>query len=167
MTVLVGAVAWRESYDFEFAYVRLRGDRGPYYAGYLVLGQGKVYLLDGIPADAPYEGQLQEQQPSRWWWSPYQSNGWTIDVVERSGDGPRWAGFAYRTTRLGLHAIILPCWFIMTLLVALPAPVMARRLGRLRRRRANRCVNCGYDLRGSPDRCPECGTVPAPPTPAA
>jgi hypothetical protein len=160
MIVLLAAVAWRDSYDFEFAYVRPSRDGRPYDTGYVVLTQGKLYLLDGIPADRPYAGQLYERYPARWWWSPYQSNGFSIDIIERSGDGVSWSGFAYRTTRLGFRAIILPCWFVVVLLVALPAPMLARGLRRLRRRLANRCVNCGYDLRGSPGQCPECGVVP-------
>jgi hypothetical protein len=43
-------------------------------------------------------------------------------------------------------------------------PFVVRRLHRRRRRRrqqAGLCGQCGYDLRATPERCPECGAVPA------
>jgi len=56
----------------------------------------------------------------------------------------------------------VPIWFAMLLLATLPA-VEARRIVRNRRRnrraRLGLCVQCGYDLRASPDRCPECGKL--------
>src|SRR5688500_13770574 len=45
------------------------------------------------------------------------------------------------------------------------ATIAAVRMGRQATRlREGLCVKCGYDLRASTDRCPECGSpVPAPP----
>ena len=34
-------------------------------------------------------------------------------------------------------------------------PIARRRM----REQTGHCINCGYDLRGSPDRCPECGGI--------
>jgi hypothetical protein len=55
-------------------------------------------------------------------------------------------------------------YWAITLLVTLAASpvwlVVARRwFRRARSRRAGFCRHCGYDLRASPERCPECGTL--------
>lgn len=58
----------------------------------------------------------------------------------------------------------LPVPLVLLLTGALPA-VWSRRWWlyrtRARRRAAGQCLACGYDLRESPDRCPECGALPA------
>jgi hypothetical protein len=53
---------------------------------------------------------------------------------------------------------MVPCWFITLLAVLLPIVWASRWWKRHRRRTAGLCTACGYDLRASLDRCPECGT---------
>ena len=51
-------------------------------------------------------------------------------------------------------------------LVGLIWAAFRRRLRQRRRRAANHCLNCGYDLRATPERCPECGKVVGEPEPS-
>jgi hypothetical protein len=57
--------------------------------------------------------------------------------------------------------LVVPYWFLTSLAAWSLVPVtLALRRGWQRRRSArdNRCRSCGYDLRATPGRCPECGT---------
>jgi hypothetical protein len=57
------------------------------------------------------------------------------------------------------RGILIPCWFLT--LVSTIAPTFWYRQFRNRRLPAGFCKICGYDLRATPDRCPECGTLVA------
>jgi hypothetical protein len=59
-----------------------------------------------------------------------------------------------------ITVIAIPWWPLVLMFSILPALWLRQRRKRLALMRRGYCATCGYDLRATPDRCPECGTVP-------
>jgi hypothetical protein len=61
-----------------------------------------------------------------------------------------------------LWVLRMPYWFVIVAFGFLPSIwiiSISRNLLRTKRLPGH-CLVCGYDLRATPDRCPECGTTP-------
>ena len=73
----------------------------------------------------------------------------------------RW-GFGWNdhsSNGIRRRVIVFPLWLPTALCVALPLARGALFIRRRRRISDGHCSKCGYDLRATPDRCPECGTA--------
>jgi hypothetical protein len=97
-----------------------------------------------------------------------------IEIGRQAWDPPPpnpHTGFEFTETethlvlaRIDETKILLPHWYFATAFGPLPllwtAGAVRRWFKRRRRISENACVICGYDLRGSTGRCPECGNEP-------
>ena len=118
------------------------------------------------------------------WYAPYIRPGKGVVLETDFTDAPRawssanrqWLGFSYVRDDSWLpkaqlqwgyptarsRALFVPHWAIVALTAILPATALLRYARNRKRRRDNLCPKCGYDLRATPGRCPECGHEPSP-----
>ena len=75
-----------------------------------------------------------------------------------------WKCFTFGRNR-GAVALAVPTWVVVLITLIFPLRDVLRMVTVHRRRAKGLCALCGYDLRHSVDRCPECGTVIEPFTP--
>lgn len=68
-------------------------------------------------------------------------------------------GVSLRTVTERQFLLRMPNWFWRLGLTAFPMLWLLRRSRRIRKEAKGICLHCGYDLRASPGRCPECGTA--------
>jgi hypothetical protein len=92
--------------------------------------------------------------------SPAAPGGFTmINLLQRSHS---FAGVVHITEPAApgdatYHLIAIPLPFFAALLAIAPVLWLVTTLRHRRRFRAGCCARCGYDLRATPGRCPECG----------
>jgi hypothetical protein len=122
-----------------------------------------------VTAESPLAGPTADEEEESWLLSS--------PLPE---EGARLLGFVYQTghyeyaypTDVTLdqwprsfrhYTLVVPFWAAYSLVAALPLVRASRALSRRRRwrRYPGRCRRCGYDLRATPQRCPECGTIPS------
>jgi hypothetical protein len=81
---------------------------------------------------------------------------------DHDSDATRLGGFAFASWYEGsIHCyysvLVMKDWFLM--LLSGIYPLLALTMSRIRRKPSGFCRKCNYDLRATPDRCPECGTI--------
>jgi hypothetical protein len=133
----------------------------------------ELTIIQGIP----FQVHMRSQSSSCWIGMAWLRTGHSGILFERvvfEYDDPAISMFDSRPVfppyaikpHLSRIIIVVPHIYII-LILALPSLWVFRNLWKRRHHlQLNLCTHCGYDLRASKDRCPECGTVIPSPHPA-
>ena len=130
--LLISVGLWGVSYVSDVRYV---GDSGWYASAWL----GALWIgSDELPNRRRYGSLVLALDTSRFyvgyihWWPTFHRGGYGFILIL-----PLW----------------MPAIVCMSALLCVYLPLHRRR----KRKKLGLCLKCGYDLRGSTDRCPECG----------
>ena len=108
------------------------------------------------------------------WQTEWNSGGVTVSISEQlelgapTGSPIEWRFAGFHRTRMNwafatsftvtrTDSVTVPHWFWLALAGIAPTVWLRAAIRRRRRTHAGLCRSCGYDLRATPDRCPECG----------
>jgi hypothetical protein len=127
-------------------------------------GRGGVgfALVKGMPYQGEIDGPFWQPEPK----------GYAGGLGREPG---RWRALGFNYIRLPVvpvgrgWAVVAPLWALLLPTAAAPAWDFwgnSQRRERRRRLKLGLCLRCGYDLRASEGRCPECGEPVAAPHPA-
>ncbi len=121
-----------------------------YYDRFRMMYGGRGLSAEQFTIDAPAMGYSPADPHAANWqalgFRYLHTNGW-VPIAQLSWNYP-----TARST-----AVFIPHWAIAATFAFLPATAMFAALRRRHRAHRGLCQFCGYDLRASEDRCPECG----------
>jgi hypothetical protein len=166
-------VGWRES-----AVISARGTLAWFNSRQAVEGQYARFFSDLGPTrnDRPPEGwhrerrppdRLLDRAPSVWnrigFLYEHQDIRTELGLPEADRSQPWMTPELASTAWMAADVTFLgvPHWLVLVATAVAPTWWLARLRSRVRRKRRGLCPRCGYDLRATPGRCPECGTFPA------
>lgn len=117
------------------------------------LSRGPAFEFS-VPSSIPREGQTQVI-------GTVFSSTKRLGFAHGTGRWDFWVGHSQGSGSHSFSRTTVPLWPLIAATALPPMLYLYRRSRRLKRQQMGLCVQCGYDLRATPQRCPECGT-PAP-----
>ena len=127
--------------------------------GYSLVGDGKVLVHYYYAADGLFAPTSEGTNPDPGW-LVFRSDVSDPGTIWWMSSFPRFHGDVYHSGGLTEATIGFPFGFPCGVLAIPPAILLSIVVNRRLKRRSGLCAKCGYDLRATPDRCPECGAVP-------
>jgi hypothetical protein len=170
LTLWIAAIALCAfSYYAPCTYISNWSPDGPttYHSGTTVLAGGVIYvdwvtLTVSWPAAKQLKGLSPTGQPGGWTRLPPKQAQMRQDDFRRHA----WGQVAYVQLNLVANSQVrqnnfaVSCWLPVLLLPLIPIWWLIRLRRSQLRAVSGLCAACGYDLRATPDRCPECGAIP-------
>ena len=124
-----------------------------------------------LPSDPNEAAELRRDLPStvgldHVWWPPEVADGiftgprrWGFGLQTSDSPVAEWVLVHMHIVQWHVTAVAVPWWAVALLFAVVPASAVWRRW-RSRALIPGLCPACGYDLRATPERCPECGSTP-------